>query len=403
MRNFLKITWAWFVAFVLLGGLALFLWPSHPSETLLYLIYDGTRAGDKNQALGVANSLKEQMPENTIQIDFDLKNKDAFLTDVRVNLKPETKNKGVVLAAGVESIEVLKLLEPQSNVVIAHTSHQYTKEHSSLKEVADVVALPRSVVTPEIVSSLESPNTTLVQTSGVPHNLSPKLIKEAYLKNKDNFPRAENYIGIILGGDAETPDKKLLYYTKAEAQQMAEYIVPMVTEKKAHLLILNGPRTGKHDPATGKVIETSHRDGTVDAITTAFVETLKKQGLTQDMDFTVLDFQYEKPSAYPVVLGALYATNSPIFVAGESVSMVSESADCLPIGHVTAYTNKAMNESHKKYCLSEKEAGRINILETEGKKWQLFKAVPSDPTATQPASQTVALAIKKRLAEKANQ
>jgi hypothetical protein len=183
--------------------------------------------------------------------------------------------------------------------------------------------------------------------------------------------------------------------------QLADYLAPIVKEEKAHLLILNGPRTGKHDQETGNIIESSHRDGGVDAVTTAFVEALKRQGLTQGKDFTLLDFQFGKPSAYPVVLGALLATKSPIFVAGESTSMVSETADCLPKGLVTAYTNTAMNENHHKHCLSEKEAGRINILENTDGKWQLFKANEiGDSKASRPASQIIAEAIRERLAEK---
>ena len=171
-------------------------------------------------------------------------------------------------------------------------------------------------------------------------------------------------------------------------------------EKKAHLLILNGPRTGKHNQMTGEPVATSHRDGRVDAVTTAFIEGLQKQGLNPGQDFTLFDFQFGKPSAYPGVLGALHATKSPIFVAGESTSMVSETADCLP-GLVTAYINGAMNENHRKHCASEQEAGRINILENNDGNWKLLQeATVSNSKDSRPASRIIAESVKKRFEEK---
>ena len=132
----------------------------------------------------------------------------------------------------------------------------------------------------------------------------------------------------------------------------------------------------------------------------AFVEELKNQGLTSGQDFTLLDFQFGQPSAYPVVLGALCATKSPIFVAGESTSMVSETADCLSPGFVTAYTNGAMNENHHKHCASEQAAGRVNILQNHAGKWTLLKAAVVDPQDRRPASQMIAQEISERLKKK---
>lgn len=384
------------IFFMVLG---IYSWPSNSSETVLYLIYDDSRAGEKNQVLGVANSLKKNLPANTLQIEYDLKKKNDFLTDIRSKIRPNSKNRGIVIAAEVESINVLKELGPQENLVISHSSHQYTKDHANLKNIADIVALPRYVVTPEILLTIESPTTVLVQTVGVPHNLSQESIKEAYQKSKDNLPSAQNYVGVILGGDADTPDKRVLYYKPEEAINLATYLVPIVKEKKAHLLILNGPRTGKHDPLTGKIIEGSHRDGRVDAVTQAFIESLDKQGFKSGQDYTLLDFQFGKPSMYPVVLGALDATHGSLYVAGESTSMVSESADCLP-GHVIAFTNGAMNENHKKHCLSEQDAGRIAILENQDKQWKLMSASGKETKLNKSASQEIADAIAKRLREK---
>lgn len=399
MKYFLQKTWAIFAAAIFLSGLGYYLLPSKESDTLLYLIYDSSRAGEKNQVLGVANALKRDLPTNTLQLEFDLKKKDEFLTDVRSNIKHGSNKKGIVIAAEVESINILRELGAQNNLVISHSSHQWTKDHARLKDVADVVALPRYVVSAEAKDSIESPHTMLVQMTGVPHNLSKDSIHEAYQYSKNSIPNSDKYVGVILGGDAETPDKQMKYYMSEEAIRLANYLVPIIKEKKAHLLILNGPRTGKHEPLSGKLIETSHRNGQLDAVTRAFIQTLKSEGLNQGQDFTLFDFQFGKASAYPAVLGALAATQSPLYVAGESTSMVSESADCLP-GLVIAYTNGAMNNNHVMHVLSELSAGRINVLEYRGQQWRLQNAPSVDKKASQSAAQSVADAIQKRMREK---
>ena len=401
MKRFTEKSTIFLVALVFLCVSLVLLWPSEKGDTYVYLLYDGARAGEKNQVLGVAHSLTEIAPLSIIRKEFDLKDQAKFIADIQKNFSVNTPNKGIVVAAEVTSIDVLRQIKPQKNIVIAHSSHQFTQDHASLKDVADIVALPRYIVTSEVSKVIESPQTTLIQTAGVPHNLSPKSIEEAYQNNKDSIPFAPQYLGIILGGDAETPEGKLLFYTVEEAEQLADYVASQAKEKQAHLLILNGPRTGKHDQKTGKLIETSHRDGNLDTITTAFKDGLLKHGLTEGKDFTIFDFQFGKPSAYPVVLGALLKTKGPIFVAGESTSMVSETADCLPKGFVTAFTNNAMNENHHKHCTSEREAGRINILENTNGNWQFLEAKESaDSKDSRPASQIIAESIKKRFEEK---
>ncbi|MDF3033930.1 MAG: hypothetical protein K0R76_884 [Alphaproteobacteria bacterium] len=401
MNHFFKKIGVFLVAFLLISTSDVQATPAvQAGQTFLYLLYDGTRAGEKNQVLGVANALDKLLPKSTVRKEFDLKDREAFLSAIDKNLA-ESQNKGIIIAAEAGSIAVLTQLKPRPNIVIVHSSHQYTKDHASLRNVADVVALPQYVITREILEALQSPYTVLVQTAGVPHNLSPRDIQAAYEKDGRNLPSAPSYLGVILGGDAETPDKKILYYTEEEARQLAGYIAPQIRGEKTHLLILNGPRTGKHNQKTGELIATSHRDGRVDAVTAAFVKALKTHGLTPGQDFTLLDFHFGQPSAYPVVLGALKAKKGRILVAGESTSMVSETADCLP-GLVTAYINGAMNENHRKHCPSEHAAGRVNILENQGGNWKLVEAAANahNVGASRPATQIIAEAIMKRLGEK---
>ena len=118
--------------------------------------------------------------------------------------------------------------------------------------------------------------TQIIPTIGVAHNLTPDLIQKEYEAHKQDLPKSNKYIGVILGGDAPTPEGKMLYYTQKEAQQLAAYLAGQVKWRKLHLLILNGPRTGKYNPQTHEMIKESHRNGNIDTVTTAFVAELKK-------------------------------------------------------------------------------------------------------------------------------
>lgn len=369
-------------------------------ETFLYLFYNAGNVGDKNQAQGIARALEERLPSQTKRKEFDLKEQqDVFLTAVRRDLA-DNSNDIIIIAAGDGTISVLKQLKPQPHSLIVHSSHQYTSAHAGLNGVVDIVALPEFMVTDSAREAFPGSTTTLLLTPGVAHNLSLQDIQQAYQDNKASIPEAKTYLGVILAGDAPTSENKMLYYTPEEAAQLAVYMASRLREKEVHLLVLNGPRTGKHDLTTGKVIESRHRDGQRDPVTTAFVEALTQQGLNEGQDFTVFDFQFDqKFSAYPVVLGALEATRSPIFVDGGSTSMVSETADNLP-GFVTVFTNGSMNDNHRKFCETEFKAGRVGILENKKGEWALRTPSGTPSASSQSAAAMIAQAIQKRLDEK---
>jgi len=63
-----------------------------------------------------------------------------------------------------------------------------------------------------------------------------------------------------------------------------------------------------------------------------------------------------------LILGAIRATKSEIFVPGESTSSISECIDVLPAGAVNIYENTAMNKVHQAHVKSEVEAGRVKLM-----------------------------------------
>jgi hypothetical protein len=377
--------------------------PLQAGNTFLYIYTDPKNVGEYNQLKGIAHSL-QQIASNTMkQEEFDTQQTQNLLKAITDNLNPDLGNRGIILAAEAHSLPVITALKPQENIVIAFSSHQFNEGYQKLKDIADIIALPQHTLSPQDIKALSSDSTTVVQTVGVAHNLDRDTIRESYNQNQAKIPPANKYLGLILGGDAPKPEGEMLYYTAEEAQNLAKYVATGILKDNAHLLILNGPRTGKHDNKSKdpKVLDTSHRNGVQDPVTQSFIAQLKEEGFIEGENFTLFDFQYDQPSEYKTVLGALLVTASPLLVAGESTSMVSETADCLPSGLVTAYTHDAMNRNHFQHCTSEKDAGRIKLLENLGDKWKITEAPHSRQDQINiPASEMLAQAIYAKLKAK---
>lgn len=394
----------------ILGALALLFLPCQSAEANnkhLFILTKESNAGDHNQALGIATALKRQIaPEEIQQKIFDISKKEQLLNAVQ-EAASAAGSRAIVIAAGTPSIEIMASLPRKDRVIMLHSSHQVSSTHKMLKGRVDYIALPQYTVDAETLEELGGPSTKIITTAGVAHNLTPESIKNEYTAHQKEFPDFSAYKGIILGGDAELPGvdekgkTKWLYYTPEEARKLARYLIRDANENRKHLLILNGPRSGKHDLQTGMERENNHRNGTLDPVTAAFIQELEEQGLKKSVDYSLFDFQYGSPSRYKAVLGALLVTGSPLLVAGESTSMVSESADCLPQGLVTAYYHSAMNVNHKKHCQMENKAGRINILSLEKDKAEFIPAAiaAGQETVSQPASDVIAAAVLKRFTQ----
>ncbi len=242
-----------------------------------------------------------------------------------------------------------------------------TANHNQLIGKINFIALPVHALG-DFEKKIEGTQTHLIKTVGVPHNRNIPIIEDIYNKNKSNIPHSDSYLGIILGGDAPTPDQKMLLFTENNARELARSVAAVIGTR--HLLIINGPRTGKYDPsrpleASYEEIKTAHRDGKPDFVTQAFIEELKKQGLPQ-AQLTVFDFQFNPTPNQDMnlLLGAIRATHSSILVPGESTSAISESVDVLSPKSVIVYHNSAMNPIHEAHVKSEIEAGRIKLLAT---------------------------------------
>jgi len=328
-----------------------------PQHIIIYR--DFGHKGDENQIRGVIFAYAKMGKDLKVE-EFNLGQEKEFLSAVQKALENK-KEKTVVLAVGEKTVSPFANLLPIEGATTVHLCHMVTANHSALLGKVDFIALPTHSVR-EFENALADSKTQLIKTVGVSHNRQIKEIERTYHANNNKIPLSNFYLGVILAGDAPTPDNKVQLFTEANARELARYIASIL--KDQHLLIINGPRTGKYDPQTLTERKEAHRDGKNDFITQAFLDELKKSKISEKQ-ISLFNFQFgvSTPQDMDLLLGTIRATNSTILVPGESTSSISECIDVLPRGSVVVYHNTAMNKVHTAHVETELEAGRIKLLQ----------------------------------------
>lgn len=339
--------------FFLLISLLIFSTASVSAENLI-LLSNHDNAGDHNQVMGIAEAFKKLSPNITVK---DINTKTTSASAIKDMVTPVDKT--IVIGSGEGGILGIQDLTPQKNLVICLTSHMILGGYSdpNLKQKVNFLALPIHA-NDTLAADWKG---KLINTTGVAHNRSSKDALKAYELGKGTLPaECSSYLAVYLGGDAPTPEKVTKLFTEAEAQNLANYVEK--NAGKSCVLVLNGPRTGKHDTKLQE-IKTAHRDEKLDYVTAAFKEKLESQ--IDPKKVKIYNFQFGQDldyNTFDLVLGALLENDGKILVPGESTSVISEAIDVLPAGKVTIYTNGAMNDIHEKHVMSEVYAGRASLL-----------------------------------------
>jgi mitochondrial fission protein ELM1 len=357
----------------------------------LYLLSNHGNAGDHNQLLGIQSALAELSPEKIPFEDLDTKQMASDEIKQKVEKDLQTQ-KVIVVGAGEGGIDGIEKLPQNPQLITCLTSHMFLDRYTNLERVS-FIALPAH----DFTATNKKFGKRLITTVGVAHNRNAKMADSTFQKYKSELPQADAYLGVVLGGDAPVPPpaKDMKLFTTNDAKRLANYVIQQAKHTNACVLVLNGPRTGKHTPDKEE-IPTAHRDGHLDAVTAHFKESLLSQ-LPADK-VKVFDFQFnEKPpyNAFDLALGAARATHSQIFIPAESTSMASEAIDTMPQNGVILYENTAMNEVHYAHMNSELNAGRASILKD-------YKDVISPITDTSEAKPSASAVIAKKLWEAVN-
>jgi len=400
MLSFPKLNKGYFMKRFLLslGFLSFFSLNAHASIKL-YLIGNPTNAGEMSQAEGIKTAFLTYSQQKATAEFLDARNPEKILYTIDATLL--NNEKVILVGVGEAGIDAISSLPIHPNVITCLTSHMLLDRYKDpvLLEKVNFIALPTHVAQQD----KKLIGAKLIETVGVSHNRTLENLKKTYTEWNKELPTCPYYLGVILGGDAplSPPAKGLKRFTENDALNLANYVIPLAREKDACILVLNGPRTGKHTVNQEEVL-TVHRQGHSDPITELFIHTLKEA----ETQVTLFDFQHKTPentkwvppyNAFELVTGALHSHAGLLLVPGESTSMISEAIDILSPDKVLVYKNAAMNEVHEAHVNSELAAGRVAVLENYNQTKEPHKSSSgSTPKAAEVIAQTLLDAATKQ-------
>jgi hypothetical protein len=279
----------------------------------------------------------------------------------------QTENKIIFITAGVDGAKAVHRLAAQNypQVTYIHTSHMILPEHAALLTEVQFLALPKHATSEEFLKKARTQTVKLIQTVGVPHNVTKEIMKKAYEKNTDAFSWVSSrpkVAMLILGGDAPTPNGEMRFYTAEDARKTAQYVGNLCKTEGRSLMVFNGPRTGQHDQSdpAHKKLDWGHTDERFDPITQIFADEITK--ILPPTQVRIYHFVPGSASYKGALWVLKNAQDAVCFLPGESTSMISEINDALP-GKTKIIENSAMNEVHAAHVKSEIEAGRSQGLD----------------------------------------
>ncbi len=310
-----KFTLLFFIAIFSLGF-------SSDASLNIYAVYDPSKVGELAMVTAIANEIALTHP--TAQIT---RKPSATFHDLNL-IDPS-----IVVTAGQFGIEFIK-----SGVFPAHTkillcTHQWFDAMDGLHNVS--IAMPEHTITETIQDTAKTNNLTLLRTVGVLHTMSAEALAD---EDISAIHLTDAKIGLILGGDAETPAGAWQVFSIENARKLASEVVEFQKRIGDKLLITNGPRTGRSS--------TAHKTEELDVVSAAFLSVLHEAGLREGTDFEFFNFQFGKPSALKAVMKIVLKNKGFMIVPGESTSSISEILAVMP---ASIYEHDAMNEQHRAF------------------------------------------------------
>lgn len=329
---------------------------------ILFLV-SSLNTGDVSQVEAITKAFANQnlkIEKSIIDAKQDfISAKNQYLTEIK-NI-PDSE-KYITLAVGEEGMKLLNYISDNNFIDYKRSYtclsiHQYFSNIKDLK--LDHIIIPESTIdTAEEKEAInEIPKITYI-FAPIGDNPSKDELKDSYL-NWLNRPEIEKkYIIVMLPGDAPDGLNNIKYFTKDSAFKLFQCIHNLWQEKgKQHKIIVeNGPRTGKYDPETGKVISTheykinENPQNAVDYISKYFIELLEKNNLSYSFyNFVIeVDGSKRKTISYFKPLLYLAEQNDNLFILpGASVSLMGQIPLYLTSDKTILFKPSSMNEDHE--------------------------------------------------------
>lgn len=380
----------------------------------LYVLKNSSFAGEVEMLEGVASKLSHLAQRQGVSQE----GKDRFSVE-ELDLKAQEKggafNFGplealskegasrVFLSSGLYGLEAFQKLRAQktqgifvwlSHQIIGNEKDPTALSLDKLVGVANFIVLPRHVMQDSSdprVRSLkkalkETPFTNLLEIKGVVHNWERQDLEESLKEFRGQIPPASKYMVVVLGGDVQQKDgKSWKYYRKEEAENLGRYVVDKMREdSELFVLATNAPRTGKHDPDTGKETDAHQEGRPLDVVSQAFEDCIPE---AYKRRFKLYNFEFRKEQIPPEkkkvtlfksLVAVVKNTKGRILLPGESTTMISQVEDEIPRGDILLYAHGAMQEVHFSHVRDEQENG-VSLLTKTEKGYAFEKGLTSFP------------------------
>lgn len=259
-----------------------------------------------------------------------------------INDNPLLKSKNIIIGAGVSGSKAFHQVIPPKTYNVLLT-WQWLEDMKGLAKDT-VVVIPEHAVDKNF-DSIKG-KVKLIKIKGVLHTRDLESVHKESIAGID--PHTQ--LIVMLAGDTQQADGSWILYDES---MITEFLSQLPAREK--ILILNGPRTGKHKPEDSGIIvdQTAHRT-TIDYITQITLNT------AQNTLWKVVDFKFGTPSLWG---GALkFCLDHPqvgLVIPGESTSMISEA---LSLGiRPIIYTHEAMTIISKRYVESLAQENQISL------------------------------------------
>lgn len=326
--------------------------------------------------------LRNYLPTNVTELRLDVTGDDEQLqTQFKTAVDQDKKN--LVLVVGENAAAKYKQLidstkfSPDNSYVYAGLS-QLAPEISNVP--IDHVAIPRTSLSESELAAMSEHVPHLSLTFAVP-NTNPTIddLKTFYNQwRKDHTLAADgNYIFVLLPGDAPVNQNEMRYFSKDSAIELAQKVKKLWQDlgRKHTVIVHNSPRTGKHDPANGKVACTHQVDGKYDE-TQAHDEISKEfmhqmQFLKVPTKFYRFVFKMDGGQKAVSSLNAFYYllsqnSNNILILPGESVSMMGQAPLYASAKQIIVFKPSSMNDNHTKLMDLGYELGYFSKFENSG-------------------------------------
>lgn len=322
--------------------------------TKIVFLYSTVNIGDEANANSIFNELSKK---SSIKERFDIDVNEDFSLIATQYLA--LNHKDIVFAVGEKAMSFLSYLHKNGLIdkresIVAATIHQYD---DGIKKIPlDYLALPAVVLDNEEKRKVVANINSFTLTFSVPtNNPSTDILKQSYDNwNIDNKPSLENeYIIIMLPGDAPDSKNNIRYFTKQSAELLFEDIKKLwlKNSSKHKIIIHNGPRTGRYDSESGE-ISCNHESEEMDQVSQYFLSLFERSNI--EYQFFNFYFKIENGTKTPVSVfnQLLYLSEGEnkdnyFIVPGESVSMLGQIPLYLESNKVIVFKSSSMNEAHE--------------------------------------------------------